>query len=309
MNHPTDHEPTAEFRSHLEWQIATAMRRETRLAEPVTSAPAGWLRTVVVVLLALSIGGVAGIASERVQDAKTRNELLENAKAERALLKNRYDLALGDLKETRRRFEIGAAGREEVAEAQRRAEAAEFALTRVDVDITEIEKSSALPRNELTAPKVGSTDFVAQRLKLELVTAERELRAAEAAAARAKERFDVGLVTHTSLLQEETDVALARNRLQHVRIRLEMREKYLQDQLTAEQLQQQVRRAEVTLDAELTRQQLAAAKVRVDALKRMVEVGVISQLELKRGEVELLELEVKLKRIQQQLAALGKKEE
>lgn len=310
MNHPADtHEPTAEFRSHLEWQIETAMRRESRLAEPVSgSTPSRWFPTLVIVLLALVAGGAAGIASERVQDAKTRNELLENAKAERALLKTRYELATVELKEARRRFEIGAAGREEVAEALRRADAAEFALTRVDVDIVEIEKSSAPPRNELTAPKVGPSDFVAERLKLELAMADRALRAAEAAVAKAKERFEVGLVPQATLLQADTDLALARNRLQQVRMRLEMREKYVQEQLTAEQLTELARRSELTLDAELARQQLAAALARFEAVKRMVEIGTTSQLDLKRVEVELLELEIKLKRIQQQLGAMKKEE-
>lgn len=310
MNHPTDlHEPTAEFRSHLEWQIETAMRRESRLAEPVSSAPTGWLHTVVVLLLALAIGGAAGIASERVQDAKTRNELLENAKVEQQLLKTRYDLAMADLNEARRRFEIGATSRDELNEAQRRASAAESALARHVIDMTEIEKTSAAPRDELTAPKVGSTDFVARRLENDLNQAQRDLVAAEEALAKTKQRFEVGLVPNAALLQAGIEHATARQHLQELRMRRELREKYLQEQLTAEQLTESVRRGQLTLEADLTRQQLASAKARLDSLKTMVEIGTMSPLDAKRVEVELLELELKFKRIQQQLAALGKKKE
>ena len=304
------HEPSPEFRAHLEWQIETAMRRESRLAEPVTAAgPKAWVRTLLIILVALAAGGAAGVASERVQDAKTRNQLLENAKAEQQLLKTRYDLAMADLNEARRRFEVGAIGREEVSEMQRRATAAEMALSRLTIDIMEIEKTSAAPRDELTAPKVGTIDFVARRLDNDLTQAQRELVAAEEALAKTRQRFEVGTVPNAAMIQAEIELSTARHRLQELRMRRELRDKYLQEQLTAEQLIVSVRRAQLTLEADLTRQQLALAKTRMDSLKAMVEIGTMSPLDAKRVEVELLELELKLNRIQQQLSALGKKEE
>ena len=306
------HEPSAEFRAHLEWQLETAMRRESRLAEPVTASPLGGLRrwgTAALVLVALAVGGAAGIASERVQDARTRNLLLESAQAERELLQVRYNLATAELKEARRRFDVGAAGREELAEAMRRAAAAESALARQSIDIKEIEKTSAAPRNELSAPKVGNTDFVAQRLEVDLSLAQRELAAAEEAVAKAKERFEVGIESQAGMMRADTERVMARHQLQELRLRLELRNKYLTDQLTAEQLTVAARQAELALQADLVRQQLAAAQARMQSLKRMVEIGTTSQLDLKRAEVELLELELKLKRIQQQLTASTKKEQ
>jgi outer membrane protein TolC len=305
----TSHEPTPEFRSHLEWQIETAMRRESRLAEPVTgSAPTGWLRTAVVVLVALAIGGAAGIASERVQDAKTRNQLLESAKAEQALLKSRYDLALTDLHEARRRFEVGAAPREEVAEAQRRANGAELALARLVIDMEEIEKTSTPPRDEISAPKVGDSDYVMRRLQLDLKAAQQDFSAATEAVAKAKERFEVGLITNAALVQADMEMAVARTRLQQLQMRAELRQKYLNEQLSAEKLVESVRRAELTLEADLARRQLAFARERLKSLQAMVEIGTLSQLELKRAEVEVLELQLTFQKIQQRLAAMGKKE-
>lgn len=304
------HEPSAEFRAHLEWQIETAMRRESRLAEPVTaSAPSGWLRTAVIVLVALAIGGAAGIASERVQDVRTRDQLVEGLKTEQALLKTRYELARAELQEAQRRFEVGAVPREVVSEARRHVEAAEAALRRLEIDMREIQETSAAPRNELSAPKVGQSDFVSDRLRVELANAERQLSAAEEAFAKAKRNFEVGLTPNAAMLQADTDVVLARNQLLQLRMRIELRKKYLDEQLNAEQLAESVRRAQLTLEAEATRQQLAAAHVRLQSLKAMVEIGTASQLELKRAEVELLELEVKMKRIQQQIEAPRKKDE
>ena len=310
MNHPTDiHEPTAEFRSHLEWQIETAMRRESRLAEPVSgSTPSRWFPTLVIVLLALVAGGAAGIASERVQDAKTRDQLVENIKSERALVQTRLELAKAELQDTQRRFEVGAAGREILADAQRRVMAAESALARLEVDAREIQQTSSAPRNELNAPLAGGKDFVRDRLRLELAAAERDLVAAEETANHARARFETGTGNQAELLRADTDRAMARNRLQQLRMRLELREKFVNDQVTAEQLAQQVRHASLFLEADLVRQQLASAKARLDSLRAMVEIGTMSPLDAKRAEVELLELEIKLKRIQQQLGAVKKEE-
>jgi outer membrane protein TolC len=305
----TSHEPTPEFRSHLEWQIETAMRRESRLAEPVTgSAPTGWLRTAVVVLVALAVGGAAGIASERVQDAQTRNQLIENAKSELALMQMRVEMARGEYQDARRRFEMGAADNDAVARAERQLRAMESALNRLKLNIEETERTSAPPRDELNAPLVSDRDFVRDRLKLELDTAQQELAAAEDGVAKANARFHAGLVPPAALVQADSHLALAKHHMQELRLRLEFRQKYLQEQMNAEELAGHMRRAQLTLEAELTKQQLEAAKRRVADVRRQVEIGIATQLDLKRGEIEILELEVKLKNIQQQLAAMGKKE-
>lgn len=305
----TSHEPTPEFRSHLEWQIETAMRRESRLAEPVTgSAPIGWLRTAVVVLVALAIGGAAGIASERVQDAQTRGQLIDNARSELALMQMRAEMARVEYQEARRRFESGAADSDAVARAERQLRAMESALNRLKLDIEETERTSAPPRNELNAPLVGDRDFVLDRLKLEIGTATQELAAAEEGVAKANARFHAGLVPPAALLQADSHLALAKHHMQELRLRSELRRKYLREQINAEELIASVRRAQLTLDAELTQQQLETAKRRLNDVRRQVEIGIATQLDLKRGEIEILELEVKLKNIQQQLAAMGKKE-
>lgn len=301
------HEPSAEFRAHLEWQIETAMRRESRLAEPVTaSAPSGWLRTAVIVLVALAIGGAAGIASERVQDAKMRDQLIENAKSELALMQMRVEMARGEYQDARRRFEMGAADNDAVARAERQLRAMESALNRLKLNIEETERTSAPPRDELNAPLVSDRDFVRDRLKLELATAQQELAAAEEGVAKAKARFHAGLVPPAALLQADSHLALAKHHMQELRLRLEVRQKFLQDQMNVVELTASMRRAQLSLDAELTKEQLEAAKRRFADVRRQVEVGVGTQLDLKRIEIEILELEVKLKNIQQQLAAIRK---
>jgi hypothetical protein len=302
------HEPNPEFRAHLEWQIETALRRGSRFADPVASGGGSLrrLRTAIVVAVALAVGGAAGIASERVQDVRARNELLESARAQLAVLQTRHGLAMAELNDARRRYETGAAGREELAEALRRANLAEVALERHSIDMREIEQTSMAPRDELTAPRVGSADFVGQRLKLELGIAQRQLASVETALKEARNRFEAGLTTRAALVQAEMELTAARHEMQQLHLRLELREKFLHEELQAAEVLASLRRSDLMLEAELTTERLQAAKRRLVDLRALVQIGTATPLDAKRAEVEVLELEMKLQNLQRQLKAIGK---
>ena len=82
------HEPTPEFRANLEWQIETSLRRENRFAAPVTGR-ARRLGAGLVVVAALTTGGIAGLAAGQVQDARQRDQLMETARSEEAVVRLR----------------------------------------------------------------------------------------------------------------------------------------------------------------------------------------------------------------------------
>ncbi len=304
------HEPSPEFRAHLEWQLETALRRESRLAEPVTAGGFGRLRsagTALLVVLALVVGGAAGIASEHMQDAQVRDQVLANTLGEMELATVRLELARAEYQEARRRFDVGAVGSESLAAAERRVRALEAALKRLQLDMEEAKATSATPRNELNAPLVGQRDFVRDRLMLDLQAAEQELVAAEQGVRKARERTEIGLAQQATVLQAEAEMALARDRMQKLQIYMELRKKYLQDAIKAEDLVVSVRRAELTVELARAQRDIEAARQRNDVLRKLLESGLVSALEVKRAEVELLEAEVKLQSAQRQLNSLPKK--
>ncbi len=166
------HQITPEFRAHLEWQVASAMRRETRFAEPTGGRPSR-LHVALVAVVALFIGGIAVAASGELQESKQRDLLMATANQEEALVRMRVELARADLQETQRRFEVGTSDRQTLQAAQRQLRAMEMELQRIRLDMEEIQQTSAAPRNDLQAPLVGKRDFVRERLRLQLDTAER----------------------------------------------------------------------------------------------------------------------------------------
>jgi len=304
MNGPMEsHEPTEEFRTHLEWQVESALRRETRFAAPV-SAVMPRLRTALIVIVALAVGGIAAVASERVQDARQRDVLIESARSEEALVRLRVELAQADYQDARSRFEVGTAGRETLLAAQRHLRAMEMSLKRIQLDIEEIQATSAAPRQELQAPLVGGRDFVKDRLTLELDTAQHALAAAEQALAHVKQRVDVGMAARAVQLQAEAELAGARAQMQLVRTTLDLRQRALHEKMSAEELAGALRRMELTLQRERVQRELEIARGRVEEVRGRVSVGVAEQLDLKRAEVELLEREVELLRIHRELESL-----
>jgi hypothetical protein len=86
------HDITPEFRAHLEWQVESALRRETRFAAPVVR-PMARLRASVALIAAFAIGGIAVGASGEWQDARQRDALMDPAKSEEALMRLRVELA------------------------------------------------------------------------------------------------------------------------------------------------------------------------------------------------------------------------
>jgi outer membrane protein TolC len=297
------HEPTQEFRAHLEWQVESALRRETRFAAPV-SAVMPRLRTALIVVVALAVGGMAAIASEQVQDARQRDVLIESARSEEALVRLRVELARVDYQDARGRFEVGTAGRETLLAAQRHLRAMEMSLKRIQLDIEEIQATSAAARQELHAPLVGGRDFVKARLTVDLDTAQHALASSEEALAEVKTRVEIGTATRAAYLQAEAERARARAKMQLVRATLDLRQRALQEKMSVEDLTRELRRMELTVQRERVQHELGIARERVQEARSRFEVGVAGQLELKRAEVELLEREVELLRIRRELESL-----
>jgi len=298
------HEPTPEFLAHLEWQIQTALRREDRLTSPV-SASRRRFGAALLIIAALATGGIAGIASERVQDARQRSQLVEAARSEVTLLNVRLELVRATYEDMRRKFEVGTADREALLSVEREVRALEASLARARLDIQEIEMTSSVPRNDLDAPLVGKRDFVRERLALDMAAAQSGLTTAEQAVAQAQQRIEVGAAPAAARLQPEGELAQARLRMQVLRAKLELRQRYLKGEIKADALASEMRRVELTLQRTRSQRELEIARQRVDEVRRLFEVGQGTELDVKRAEVELLERQLEIKGIQRELEIIG----
>jgi hypothetical protein len=294
------HDVRPEFRAHLEWQIESAMRRETRFSQPSkTDHPR--LRAAAMLVLAMVVGGIAVGASAELQDARERQAVLDGTQSELKLVQLRVELARADLEQTRKRFEVGATGRETLQAAERELRAQESALARLQLDIEEAQLSSTAPRNELQAPLVGGRDFVRERLMLDVREATRTLAAVEQALQQARQRVEVGTAPQAAALAAELEVAETRDLLKRLQGTIELREQAVRGSVKAEEVAVMQRRMELTLRRDHLRREIELGRKRIEDVRRQVETGMASQLDLKRAEVELLERETELQRVEREL--------
>ena len=298
------HDVRPEFRAHLEWQIQSAMRRETRFGEPVKPGHPR-LRAAAMLVLAMAAGGIAVGASGELQDARERQAVLDGAQSELKLVRLRVELAKADFEQARQRFEIGAAGRETLLAAERELRLQESALARLQLDIEETQISSAAPRNELQGPLIGGRDFVRERLLLELRDTQRQLAAAEQAMQQARQRVEVGMAPQATVLAAELEVAAARAQLQQLQGTIELREQAVRGVIKAEEVAAMQRRLELTLHRDRLRREIELGGKRIDDVRQQVATGVASQLDLKRAEDELLERQTELQRVERELERVG----
>jgi hypothetical protein len=85
---------------------------------------------------------------------------------------------------------------------------------------------------------------------------------------------------------------------------LSLRQRYLKGEIQADALVAAARESELKLQLARAQLEMSRTQALVEALNKQVQVGRASELDLKRSEVELLERQLEMKRIQQELDAL-----
>jgi outer membrane protein TolC len=223
------------------------------------------------------------------------------------VLNLRLDVVRAEVDLARKRVETGVAGRETLIAAQDQLRALEAMQQRYRLDMEEIQVTSAAPRNDLQAPLVAKRDFVRERLMLDIATAERALAAAEQQADRAKQRYEVGIATATERQQADTDLAGARARLQVLAATLDLRARVLKGEIKGDDIASAKRQLELESQLRLLQLQLELTQARLTEARRRAAVGTASDVDIKRQELQVLEQQLEMKRVQQQLQALAMK--
>ena len=93
----------------------------------------------------------------------------------------------------------------------------------------------------------------------------------------------------------------AKREFQLVAQRLMLREAFLTEELTPEEVTRRERRAELVSDVELVQRRLQLATTRLERARERAAVGAATELAVKRAEVDVLEGTLQLRRLQMEL--------
>lgn len=290
------HIPTPEFRASLERRLLRELRRPARYGEV--------LRKAALIAFGLFLGVGTQMASAQVQEARQRSELERSLMVERELAALRLQLARTEVERAQKAFSAGALSRQSLLTAEAEARAMEVHAARLELDLAEVRLTAAAPRDELWAPLVGDRDFVSDRARMAALVAQQRLQAAEAVAVDVERGHRVGSVGDAALRDARLDVARARMEFQSLATRLQLREQFLKEGLSSEEVVRREQRAQLMFELEHGQVRLQAAEAQLRDLQEKAHVGAIDDLTLKRAELEMLELRAQLRQLQSRYAAM-----
>lgn len=305
MNEPTmAHVPSAEFRAMLEAEVVRTFRRQSQFAAGPRRLGASSGRGLLLVAIGLVLGVTANFAFAQVQEAQERNRALQAAMENRQLVAMRLDLATEALKAAQDRFDVGVITRDGLSAAESEVRDLRMWMMRANLDIAEIRATAAPPRDELWAPRVGDRDFVSDRLKLEAALYQDRLREMEQRLQRVEGSHRVGAVSPGALADAQAAAEDARHALELAGMKLQLRRQFLEGGLQSDELERRLQRFELLTGMQHTQNALRRAQERETLARERARIGAASQLDVKRAEVEVLELQMKLRSMAMQLQRL-----
>lgn len=305
---PDPHVPAPVFVAHLEQQIIAHFRAGQASTTPRVRRLRDTMRMAAVLVVGLALGAGSQLASAQVQSSRDRSQLERALEVDRELAVARLALEKDNLDRARRLFEAGGSGRQSLLDATMALRDAEMRVARMNVDLDEIRATSAAPRDELWAPKVGNRDFVKERLQVTAITLQQHLSNAEAAVAEAERGVEFGTVVERSVGAAMESLANATRDFQVLQQKLVLRDRFLKNELTPEQLVRGLKIAEIRAELAHSQRMLALLRARLVRIRERISFGFATALDAKRAEVELLELESAQQRLGQQFRLLDKKE-
>jgi hypothetical protein len=299
------HSPSPEFRASLEREVLAAYRSETFVrSEPRYRAP-GWWRAAAVVLISITLGTTAGIASGQIRDSARRDSLLASARADAQVAKVKFDLANQRADDALKQFNAGGLMHSSLLDVQADRRAALAALVRAQDNIDEITASSQAVRDDLSAPLVGGKDFVGNRLQLDLSAAHDRLAAAEEAKDEADRRVRLGAAAEITGLEAAAQLARTQADFNTLAERYTLRQEFLKKGTPADQLAKRLAEAQLKFEATAAQQSYELAKHRLDLLERRHALGSAEDIEVLKARVELAERQRDLQRLSAQLRRQG----
>jgi outer membrane protein TolC len=282
------HEPTPEFARFLEWQVTTAVRRQTRFAEPARPAYLKHLGIAALVVVSILIGAGGVTAASRIQTNEQTKFLLAQQAAEMRIAQLQADAAKAALDQVKRLSDVGASTAEDFAAAEHVLARATTELKRASLNAEEIRASGKPVQDDLAAPLVGRRDFVSERLQLDQQLSAVAVRASADKLKTVKKRFDVGLSGEVEVAEAQAVLTRAMAEEQETSSLADLRRQFIAGSLKAADVRN--RRHVIAMTSQLTvaESELDLATKRYALMQKRAAVGTATEVELLKARIEML---------------------
>lgn len=305
--HEREHEPDPSFVEHLEWQLATALRREERFARPASGGTLRWMRTAALMLLCIAVGAGGVVGAERLHQSREKELLLARNSVQVETARQLLDLEQRRLERAEQLAEVGRLGLRSVGEARVSADEVLFELKRLELDGEEIDASGRTPDRELTAPLVDGRDFVSEGLRLERQRVGVRQQQSTAELERVEQLAAAGLVTEAEASKPRQEHAALEESLRALDERLALRADFLLGHRDARTTTLLDLRAEARHALSLAERTIEAIRANHQRLESLAGAGVAGRAELEESEAALHRAEGELEARRLELASLDEK--
>jgi len=308
---PARHEPREGFVDTLESRIVMEARRRREPGQPFRGLSWSPIRlaaaVVILVVASMAAGGAVVDARYRSQNNE-RRDLVASAYERRIdLATQRLAIARDELALTQRKVSVGAAKNTELLDSELKVIEAEVDINVLRLQLEEVRLTGQEPVTSVAAPLVQGRDFVTQRWQTELQVPMKARDIEQLRQRDAERRFSVGVSDSQDVEVASAKVSELNAALNGLRQRLELRKRFLNKELDANQAELRA----LELEAEQRRlalmPQLEMAKKKVNRLTAMVQTGLADSVEQTKANLTLLNLQGELMKADLDLALIRKR--
>jgi hypothetical protein len=299
--------PDETFVERLEWQLGSEYRRAAlrnsaggRIAVPRPLAAAALLAGL------LTTGVTVIKASEVIKDSWRKKIEIARAETDLRLDQVRRDAARDAAARIENQFSLGLVREDEALTAKDAVRKAELALERSLLNKAEVAASGEGPRSEIYAPVVGGRDFVGERLALDIRHAAMDGAAQERRQERLTRLIQLGLISKEELGTAQAESSVGKALLDKLRKRLELRRRFVDGHVTAEQAEIEDRLAAAEENLQSARAKADDLKGRLAHLETLLAVGTISAAEVQDARAALGAAQAEQKLAALEIEVLGK---
>jgi hypothetical protein len=284
----TSHEPTPEFTRFLEWQVTTAVRRQTRFAEPPRPAYVKYFGMAALVVVSILIGAGGVTAAGRIQTNEQTRTLLSQQAGEVLLAQIQVSIAEKAVEMVKRQTEVGAASQDDLAMAQRILLQATVDLKRASLNSEEIGASGKPAQDGLAAPLVGRRDFVTERLQLDQQISAAAVRYATEKQKTMKTRFEVGLAGELEVAEAQSKLTRAIIEARETNSLIDMRRQFLAGKIKPAEITHARLMSATYAQLSIAESDLVVATKRFAVLEKRAAVGTATEVEVLKAKLEML---------------------
>ena len=299
-----EHQPTAEFVDHLEWQLRTSLARGSRFSVPVRSTKGGKMKIAALVLVSALFGAGGVVANDELQEARAQEVLVARVQADIELASLELQINMQQLQEVEERYSAGIVGEEELRFARVGSREAETRLASLQLDLEEIQATGKAPNSALSAPKIRGRDYVSERLALQESVASERYSLAQLRLSRAQQLLEIGAVSAEEHSQALVALLEAKFELERNRERMQARQGVTDGLIGEDEAERQIEIFETEKRIELLRVGLQEAAISLQRVDDLVKAGAAHESKRQKVQLQVLRKDRELEFLEMKLAGL-----